>query len=108
MTQPRYRIYGELKEHFKALLRLVHDQEGRAETLFHAKIRKSLRCDFVNSVPMARMGIYLCLKYYIKPGQKVLLSPYTIADVVNMVILAGGIPDFVDIELNQISNEFWL
>jgi perosamine synthetase len=49
-------------------------------------------------VPMARVGIYLALKHLIRKGQKVILSPYTISDVVNMVLCAGGVPLFADIE----------
>jgi hypothetical protein len=33
----------------------------------------------------------------IRPGQRVILSPLTIVDVVNAVLLAGGIPVFADI-----------
>jgi len=47
---------------------------------------------------MARVGIYLTLKRLIRRGQKVILSPYTISDVVNMVLCAGGVPVFADIE----------
>ena len=49
-------------------------------------------------MPMARTGIYFTLKALISPGEKVILSPYTIADVVNMVVCAGGVPVFADIE----------
>jgi len=49
-------------------------------------------------VSMTRVGIYLVLKNLIKPGQNVIMSPYTVADVVNMVVLAGGVPVFTDIE----------
>ncbi len=52
----------------------------------------------VIAVPMARVGIYLVLKHLIRKGQKVILSPYTISDVVNMVLCAGGVPLFADIE----------
>jgi len=48
--------------------------------------------------PMCRTGIYLALKHLIQPGQEVILSPYTIADVVNMVLAAGGRPVFADVE----------
>lgn len=50
------------------------------------------------AMPMARVGIYLAIKNLIYPGQSVLMSPYTIADVVNMVIAAGGVPRFVDVD----------
>ncbi len=46
---------------------------------------------------MARTGLYLALLEMIRPGQTVVMSPLTIVDVVNMVLLAGGIPVFADI-----------
>ncbi|MBF0309986.1 MAG: DegT/DnrJ/EryC1/StrS family aminotransferase [Magnetococcales bacterium] len=49
-------------------------------------------------MPMARVGIYAAVQALIRPGQKVALSPYTIADVINMVVCAGGVPLFVDID----------
>jgi perosamine synthetase len=49
------------------------------------------------SVPMARAGLYLVLREMIRPGQKVILSPLTIVDVVNAVLFAGGVPVFADI-----------
>jgi dTDP-4-amino-4,6-dideoxygalactose transaminase len=48
--------------------------------------------------PRARVAIHLAVKGLIRPGQKVVLSPYTIADVVNVVVAAGGVPVFADIE----------
>ncbi len=50
--------------------------------------------------PTARLGIYLSILNVIKPGQKVILSPITIVDVINMVICAGGVPVFADVEPN--------
>lgn len=50
------------------------------------------------AMPMARVGIYLSLKHLIHPGQKVILSPYTITEVINMVLCAGGVPVFADVE----------
>jgi perosamine synthetase len=48
-------------------------------------------------VPMARMGLFFALREMIRPGQRVILSPLTIVDVVNAVLLAGGVPVFTDI-----------
>ena len=53
---------------------------------------------------MARVAIYLVLKNLIQRGQKVILSPYTISDVVNMVLCAGGVPLFADIEAGSSCN----
>src|SRR5262249_38754161 len=45
----------------------------------------------------ARAGIYLLVKYAVSSKRnRVVLSPYTIPDVVNMVKFAGGAPVFVD------------
>ena len=54
-------------------------------------------------VPMARTGLYLALEQLIRPGQTVVMSPLTIVDVVNAVILAGGIPLFADIQRRSCS-----
>lgn len=52
---------------------------------------------FVIPVGRARGGIYLLTKVAItEQRRKVILSPYTIPDVINMVRFAGGEPVFVD------------
>jgi perosamine synthetase len=53
----------------------------------------------LNCLPLgrARTGIYLFVKQFIRGNRnKVIVSPYTIPDVINMVIFAGGIPLFID------------
>ena len=47
----------------------------------------------------ARTGIYLLVKEFVKGRRKkVLMSPYTVPDLVNMVVFAGGVPVFLDQE----------
>jgi len=70
---------------------------------FSKSIGQFFEVDSKSVVPcsMARVGIYLVLKYFIKNDKReVILSPYTISDVINMVICAGGIPVFCDTEPN--------
>lgn len=50
------------------------------------------------AVPQGRVGIYLALRAVLRERRRVVLSPYTIHDVINMVVSAGGIPVFADIE----------
>jgi len=52
----------------------------------------------------ARSGIYLAIKIALKysKNNNVLLSPYTIPEVVSLVIAAGGIPIFIDHEKKSI------
>ncbi len=69
----------------------------RHETDFLGAVQSML--GGAQSVPVgrARTGIYLLVKHAVRPGRNtVLLSPYTIPDVVNMVRLAGGVPVFLD------------
>src|SRR3954462_247601 len=56
----------------------------------------------VRLIGRARAGIYLLIKLAIREGRrKVILSPYTIPDVVNMVKFAGGDSVFVDVLPNS-------
>jgi perosamine synthetase len=99
-TLPRLRIYtssGQYWDVARALISRqvecggdVHRLERKIEQLFG--VRHAI------AMPMARVAIYATLRSLIRPGQEVILSPYTIADVVNMVICAGGVPVFADIE----------
>ncbi len=51
-----------------------------------------------------RIGAYLAVKACIKPNKnKIILSPFTIFDVVNMVICAGGVPVFSDVEKKSVT-----
>jgi dTDP-4-amino-4,6-dideoxygalactose transaminase len=96
----RYRIYGGLVNYRNQLLDLSTGFFNRSNSV--ETLERQMAADFQSpsavAVPMARVGIYLAIKNLIKPGQDVLMSPYTIADVVNMVIAAGGHPRFVDVE----------
>ncbi len=98
--QPRSKLYTTTHAYIEgaaaALFGLGYDGDG-AQRLERALEAMAPDCRAV-AVPMARVGIYLALKHLIRNGQKVILSPYTISDVVNMVLCAGGIPVFADIE----------
>lgn len=97
---PRLRLYTTPKLYADAarsfLSRTVHT--GDEVAALERRIGASLDVEHAIAMPMARTGIYLMIKHTIAPGQKVILSPYTIADVINMIICAGGVPVFADID----------
>jgi DegT/DnrJ/EryC1/StrS aminotransferase family len=105
--QPRSRLYTTVPAYVKglraALFGAAYNGTG-VERLEQALADSAPRYHVV-AVPMARVGIYLDIKHLIRKGQKVILSPYTISDLVNMVLCAGGIPIFVDIEKGGIISE---
>lgn len=97
---PRSRIYTRFNSYwsfFKDLI-LGRLNKGNEVEKLEKALAEKFKISYVVSIPMARVGIYLVLKNLIKPGQEVIMSPYTVADVVNMVICAGGVPMFADIE----------
>lgn len=97
---PRMRLYTTLASYMKvassALMGSIHrgDDVGALERA----VTSSVGSSHAVGMPQARVGIYLAVKELVRPGAKVILSPYTISDVVNMVIAAGAIPVFADIE----------
>jgi perosamine synthetase len=97
--QPRAKLYTTAPDYGRGLAAMIGRGRtaGAVEALERAleELHPGYRAI---AVPMARVGIYLSLRHLIRPGQKVILSPYTIADVVNMVLCAGGAPLFADVE----------
>lgn len=95
----RYRLYTSWRSYLP-FLRDLFSPAGRrdASDHFRRQLRAFLNVDHVTTVPMCRTGIYLAIRQLIQPGQEVVMSPYTIADAVNMVIAAGGRPVFADID----------
>ena len=97
---PRSRIYTKPKSYwsFWSDLLLGRFNKGNDVQKFERALAEKFGVPEAVCVSMTRVGIYLVLKNLIKPGQNVIMSPYTVADVVNMVVLAGGVPIFTDIE----------
>ncbi|MCI5116873.1 MAG: hypothetical protein D3913_02705 [Candidatus Electrothrix sp. LOE1_4_5] len=100
LPNPRYRLYTTWNSYLSAWRMAVRSDQNdeTAHELLKKELRNRLKCNYVELLPMCRVGIYLGIRVLIHPGTEVIMSPYTIADVVNMVIAAGGKPVFADIE----------
>jgi dTDP-4-amino-4,6-dideoxygalactose transaminase len=75
------------------------------EERFRARMAERLGAD-TQIVPLgrARSGIFLLVKFAVRGDRrKVLMSPFTIPDVISMVILAGGEPVFFDFKADSTS-----
>src|SRR6185436_6528867 len=97
---PRLRIYTDPGQYYRVFRETLTggSKSGDAAERLEKEVARRLGIAHAVVMPMARTAIYFAVKGLIKPGQKVVMSPYTIADVVNMVVCAGGIPVFADIE----------
>lgn len=99
-TAPRFRFYGTPANYLSVL-------SGELSTGRRAGDIRRLELEIAGFVghddavvlPQARLGVYLATRTLVTADRdEVILSPYTIHDVVNMVIAAGGRPVFVDID----------
>tara|TARA_Y100001958_G_C21220603_1_gene545945 strand:- start:862 stop:2097 length:1236 start_codon:yes stop_codon:yes gene_type:complete len=108
MIYPRQKLYDiNFKSFFKCFILGDLNKLKKKET--EKEIIKKLRRSFFkafgfnNILPlsMGRVAFYLAIKNSIKKNKtKILLCPFTIFDMINMIHLAGGKPDFVDSNIN--------
>jgi len=96
----RARFYGRSTNYTKvakdALLRQI--ESGDDVPRLEGELGALLGVRHAVAMPQARVGIYLVLRALTRTKKKVILSPYTIHDVINMVICAGATPVFADID----------
>lgn len=99
-TLPRYRLYTSPSTYLGCLTRIALGRatKGDDDRVFERRVAERTGAAYAVCLPSATAGIFLVLRALITPGQKVILSPYTISDAVNMVVCAGGVPVFADID----------
>jgi dTDP-4-amino-4,6-dideoxygalactose transaminase len=103
LTSPRSRarFYARWTNYQKVaadvVRRRIHDGDDAVPAV-ERELARFLGVKHAVMMPQARVGIYLTLKKLTATKKKVILSPYTIHDVINMVIYAGATPVFADID----------
>lgn len=97
---PRYRIYSQPRDYAAIAWEVLTGgwKRGDACAELEQAITRRHEVPHALCIAKARVGIYVAVRGLIERGQKVVLSPYTISDVVNMVICAGGVPVFADLD----------
>ena len=98
--QPRFLLYSNLTDYLRIVLDITTNQTSKGEDCIKLEkwIKKNFRADYALCMPQARVGIFLAIKSITEKKKNIILSPYTIIDVVNMVICAGANPIFCDID----------
>ena len=96
--KPRYKLYIYFYD-FLSLIFNLFSFNKRKIINAESKLKQYLDSNNFLLINQARLGVYLAVKTIVEKTNKneVLLYPYTIADVINMVILAGGKPIFIDV-----------
>jgi perosamine synthetase len=98
----RYRFYGSPTNYVTAARQAVASALGNGidyRDSLERRVAELVGVDHAICVPQARFGLYLAFARLLTPERpEVIMSPYTIHDVVNMVLCAGGRPVYADIE----------
>jgi perosamine synthetase len=104
-TKPRTRVVAKQRIMPMSYARAVAGGTPEDEERFRVRIAERLGAEtWATPVGRARSGIYLLAKIAVAGGRrKVLMSPFTIPDVVTMITLAGAEPVFFDFEPNSTS-----
>ena len=106
---PRQRLYGKffMKEFFKQII-LGNILKSDDVIHYERKMSNHFHSNEIKLLNHERIGIYVILKKLVKESKKreVIMSPFTIWDMVNMVIMAGCKPVFADIDINNFSLNF--
>lgn len=99
---PKNRLYTNLNSYLQFLGHVMGRQSQKDNQdieRFEKSLRERFNTKYAVCTYQCRTGIYLAVKALIQPGQEVILSPYTMSDVINMVIFAGGRPVFADVDI---------
>jgi dTDP-4-amino-4,6-dideoxygalactose transaminase len=99
--QPQFRYYGTPRNYLDIAAAVIAGRvkEGRdAPDRLERQVGDWMGAAHVLALSQARLGLFLALRHLIRPGQTVIVSPYTYYEVINMVICAGGRPVFADID----------
>lgn len=100
----RFRIYSTIGQYASWMWAIATGDlaPGPANARLERALEQMFDVPHALTVNQARVGLYLAMKAVLKPERpRVIMSPYTIFDVVNMVIAAGGEPVFADIEADS-------
>ncbi len=97
--QPRYRVYTRLRSYSSVLKDVAtgRSRSGGDVARLEADLCRAVGAKHAVAVSQARVAIYLTIRALVEQRKKIVMSPYTIYDVVNMVVSAGGIPVFADL-----------
>ena len=101
---PRQKIY---KLHYASFIKDIFIGKflkGNDILNLENDLKKYLNIKNVSLLFRGRLGIYLAVKSIITHDKnEIILPPFTIFDVINMVVCAGGKPVFIDVKLENYS-----
>ena len=96
----RININTSLKIYLKTILGFLFNKGNEYEKIFIKKLRKLFSTNKILLTSQGRVAAYNIFKVVLSEKKKeILISPYTLTEVINAIIYAGGIPIYVDIDI---------
>ena len=100
IKKTRININTSKKIYFKVLLSFIFNQGKDYKKIFLQKLKDFLLTDNLLVTSQGRVAAYNIFKVVISDEKnEILISPYTLTEVVNAILYAGGKPIYVDINL---------
>tara|TARA_B100000989_G_C19525318_1_gene466511 strand:- start:618 stop:1841 length:1224 start_codon:yes stop_codon:yes gene_type:complete len=100
IKKTRININTNKKIYFKVFLSFIFNQGKNYEKIFKQKLKDFLFTDNLLLTSQGRVAAYNIFKVIICDNKKeILISPYTLTEVVNAILYAGGKPIYVEIDL---------
>ncbi|MET0082511.1 MAG: DegT/DnrJ/EryC1/StrS family aminotransferase [Sedimenticola sp.] len=99
-SNPRFRIYTTPSSYASVAKDVLtgNVRSGDDCSVLEMHVSETVGAQYALCMPKARVGIFLAVSQLVRKGGKIILSPYTLSDVINMVLCAGAIPVFADID----------
>lgn len=100
IKKTRININTSKKIYFKVLLSFIFNQGKNYKKIFTQKLKDFLLTDNLLVTSQGRVAAYNIFKVIISDKKnEILISPYTLTEVVNAILYAGGKPIYVEIDL---------
>ena len=98
----RININSSFKIYIKVLLNLIFNNGKENEIAFKNALKDYFSTENIVLTSQGRVAAYNIFKVILsKKKKEILISPYTLTEVINAIIYAGGTPIYVEIDLKN-------
>jgi len=98
----RININTSLKIYIKVFLSFIFNKGKENEINFKKALRNFFSTDNILITSQGRVAAFNIFKVILSESKKeILISPYTLTEVINAIIYAGGKPVYVDVDLKN-------
>ena len=102
IKKTRININTSLKIYIKVFLSFIFNTSNKNEKIFKQSLKNFLFTENILLVSQGRVAAFNIFKVILSEKKKeILISPYTLTEVINSIIYAGGKPVYVEINLKN-------